>query len=434
MAGLSLAWRYSDGFLVVRSAALNCRNFHERWIVLTGERVEGNTLMESAHLSRHMSAWEARVAGWGGHIFRDRPTPGPDDVVLISNDYLALARHPELIATQVNALTSSGNGMMMSGVFVPKGDPQHEFEADMATFLQAPAVVLCQSGWDANVGLVNTLLAAAPTGSPVYLDMLAHASLWAGASSGGGAIRPFVHNNVDHLERLIAEYGPGLVCVDTLYSVTGDQAPLADLVEVCERSGCQLVADESHALGVYGPSGNGLAVEYGLTERIAYRTASLAKAFSGRAGIITGSRRFSNYLPYQSPNAIFSSTVLPHDTAGLHAALRVISTDDVRRKQLWNITERLHTGLWEHGCDTYPSDSPILPLHAGSDANLRTMQQILDGHGVFGAAFIPPATPKNRAVLRLTAHAALSDAAVDHIIKACAAVAPLITLRPKRRG
>jgi CAI-1 autoinducer synthase len=178
--------------------------------VLTGERVEGNTPTESAHLSSQMSAWEGRVTGWGGRIFRDRPSPGPDDVVLISNDNPALARHPELITAQVNALSSSGNGMMMSGVFVPKGDAQHEFEADMATFLQAPAVVLCQSGWDANVGLINTLPAATPTGSTVYLDMLAHASLWTGASGGGGTIRPFVHNNMDHLERLIVEHGSGL--------------------------------------------------------------------------------------------------------------------------------------------------------------------------------------------------------------------------------
>jgi CAI-1 autoinducer synthase len=99
-----------------------------------------------------------------------------------------------------------------------------------------------------------------------------------------------------------------------------------------------------------------------------------------------------------------------------------------------NITERLHTGLRERGCNTHPSNSPILPLHAGSDDNLRAMQQILDDHGVFGTAFIPPATPKNRAVLRLTAHAALSDTAVDHIIETCAAIAPLIALRPKRRG
>lgn len=351
---------------------------------------------------------------------------------MLSNDYLALARHPKLIEAHIQALSCHGLGMMMSGVFVPDDDPQRMLEAELARFLRAPGVVMCQSGWDANVGLLITLLAPADANHPVYLDMLAHASLWVGAQSGGGRIRPFVHNNVDHLERLITQHGSGIVGVDTLYSVTGDQAPLIDLVEVCERHGCMLVADESHALGVFGPRGEGLAVAHGVAERIAYRTASLAKAFAGRAGIVAGSARLATFLPFHSPNAVFSSAVLPHDIAALHAALEIISTDDVRRKQLWELTDRLHEGLRAAGCDTRPSDSPIIPLHAGTDANLYTMQCALDAQGVFGAAFLPPATPKNRAILRLTAHAALDDDAVDRVIAGCAAIAPMITLRPNR--
>lgn len=380
-----------------------------------------------------MSAWETRVQGWGRHVFRDRPAPRPDDVVLYSNDYLVLSRHPEIVEAQVAALAEHGTGAMMSGVFVLDTDPQRAFEADMADFLGAPATVACQSGWDANVGLLNTLLGPGPEGQPVYVDMLAHASLWAGTTGTGAALHPFVHNDVAHLSRVMDQHGPGVVCVDSLYSTTGDLAPLPELVALCEENGSTLVADESHALGVYGPQGNGLAAQLGLESRIDFRTASLAKAFAGRAGVIACGRRFADYLPFHSLNAIYSSTLLPQDIAGLHAALRVIRRDDVRRKRLATVTARLHEGLRQRGCDTRPSESPVVPLHAGSDDNLALIQERLDAAGVRGAAFLPPTTPRNRAIMRLTAHSELTDEEVERVFAAAETVAPLIRPRPQAR-
>ncbi|MEV7723109.1 aminotransferase class I/II-fold pyridoxal phosphate-dependent enzyme [Streptomyces sp. NPDC087917] len=202
-----------------------------------------------------VTAWEDRVRHWGRDLFRDRPAPRPGDVILFSNDYLALSRHPRVVGAQQQALAEHGTGMVMSGVFVLDGDPQRRFEADMADFLQAPAVMACQSGWDANVSLLQALLGPQPEGHPVYVDLPAHASLWAGTNGTGSVLRPFIHNDTDHLERLMAPDGPGTVCVDTLYSTTGDVAPLAEIVALCRRHGCTLVADESHVLGVHGPLG-----------------------------------------------------------------------------------------------------------------------------------------------------------------------------------
>lgn len=392
-----------------------------------------NATSVDSPLSASVEAWERRVEGWGRHLFRDRPAPRAGDVVLFSNDYLCLSRHPRVVAAQTAALAEFGTGMMMSGVFVLDGDPQRRLEEDLADFLNAPATVLCQSGWDANVGLLSTLLGPQPEGHPVYVDLLAHASLWAGTTGTGASLHPFVHNDPAHLGRLLAQHGPGVVCVDTLYSTTGDLAPLAEIVAVCEEYGATLVADESHALGVQGPLGNGLAVELGLEERIAFRTASLAKAFAGRAGLITCGRRFADYLPFHSLNAIYSSTLLPQDIAGLHAALDVMREDDVRRKRLWEVTGRLHAGLQGVGCDTRPSTSPILPLHAGADDNLAVIQRHLDDAGVLGAAFLPPTTPRNRAILRLTAHSDLTDTQITRVIEACAPLAPLIRPRPGTR-
>ena len=375
--------------------------------------------VEVPYLSQQLRAWSLRRAGWGGPIYGGRRAAGPGDIALMSNDYLVLASHPAVVGAQVQVLRELGNGAMMSGVFTGDTGAHRELEQRLAGFLSAPAVMLCQSGWAANVGLIQAV--AAPE-SPVYVDELAHASLWAGTAAAGATARPFAHNDVEHLERAIAAHGPGLIAFDTLYSVTGDLCPLPDLVALAGRTGCRLVADESHTLGVLGFEGAGLVDALGCTDRVDFRTASLAKAFAGRAGLIACSREIAGYLPYHALGAVFSSTLLPHDIAGLDAALTVIRQADDRRKRLAVNSEFLREGLTALGYNVAPSCSQILPLQPGTEPGIRLLQQLLDEQGVFGAAFIPPSVPARRCVHRLSVHCELSEADLTRVLDACAAV------------
>ena len=370
-------------------------------------------------LPERFSAWDRRQAGWGGAIYRGRALPGPDDLVLMSNDYLALGSEPDVLEAQVDSLQRYGNGLMMSGAFTGDAGPQRALEQEFAEFVHAPATVLCQSGWAANVGLIQAI---APAGSPVYVDATAHMSLWAGIQAAAAAARPFPHNDLEYLERLIGRHGPGLIAVDALYSVTGDLCPLADLVAVAERTGCEVIADESHTLGVLGPRGAGLTVALGLADRIAYRTVSLAKAFAGRAGLIACSRRTADFLPFHSHGAIFSSTLLPHDLAGLGAVLNRILTADDRRGRLVRQSAALREGLTAIGYSTAPSESWIVPLQPGTEQRISLLQHLLDGEGVFGAPFIPPAVGNNRCVHRLSVHSEVTDRELERVLDACALV------------
>jgi CAI-1 autoinducer synthase len=370
-------------------------------------------------MSDRFTQWEARQARWDGALFRGRALPGPDDLILMSNDYLALGRHPEVVEAQVRSLRQHGNGMMMSGAFIGDADQHRALEERMAAFLRAPATVLCQSGWTANVGLIQ---AVAPPGAPVYVDATAHASLWAGIQAAGAVPRPFSHNDTEYLAGLIGQYGPGLIAVDTLHSVTGDLCPLAEVVEIAERNGCPLIADESHTLGVLGPGGAGLTVALGLVDRVTFRTASLAKAFAGRAGLVACSRRMANYLPYHSLGAIFSSTLLPHDLAGLAAVLDLLVSADDRRDRLARTAALLRAGLSALGYNIAPSQSHIIPLQPGTEERICLFQRLLDAHGVFGAPFIPPAVGKNRCVQRLSVRSELTDSELSRVLDACAAV------------
>lgn len=351
----------------------------------------------------------------GGHIMRGRQ-PGPDALQLCSNDYLALARHPRILRAMTGSIERDGNGLLMSGIFVHGACPHTDFEQRLAEFMHAEAGVLCQSGYSANTGLIQVI---ADERTPVYADMMAHMSLWEGIRLAGAKPVTVFHNEVEHLERQILRHGPGVVVVDSVYSTTGSIAPLREIVEICEAQGCILVADESHSLGTHGPNGEGLVVELGLAERVHFRTASLAKAFAGRAGFVTCSRRFADYFKSESNPAIFSSTLLPHDIRGLDATLTVIRQEGWRRDRLRANAAYLRSELDALGYNLNDSECQIVSLESGSEQNTIALRDALESRGIFGAIFCAPATPKSRALMRFSVHAALTDDELGRIVTAC---------------
>ena len=351
----------------------------------------------------------------GGHIMRGRQ-PGPDALQLCSNDYLALARHPRILRAMSDSILRDGNGLLMSGIFVHGACPHIEFEHNLAEFMQAEAGVLCQSGYSANTGLIQVI---ADEQTPVYADMMAHMSLWEGIRLAGAKPVTVYHNDVEHLERQILRHGPGVVVVDSIYSTTGSVAPLREIVEICEAQGCILVADESHSLGTHGPNGEGLVVELGLAGRVHFRTASLAKAFAGRAGFVTCSRRFAEYFKSESNPAIFSSTLLPHDIRGLDATLSVIRQEGWRRDRLRANAAYLRNELDALGYNLNDSECQIVSLESGSEQNTIALRDALESRGIFGAIFCAPATPKSRALMRFSVHSGLADDDLERVVRAC---------------
>ncbi|MBL8298989.1 MAG: quorum-sensing autoinducer CAI-1 synthase [Rhodanobacteraceae bacterium] len=355
--------------------------------------------------------------GWSGrHILRGA-RPGPGALMLQSNDYLALTRHPEIVDAQRAALASSGNGNMMSGLFLQEDDePLHVLERELALALGSEETILCQSGYAANVGLVQSL---AGERTPVYIDMLAHASLWEGIKAAGAQAVPVFHNDPEYLERQILRHGPGVVLVDSVYSTNGSVCPLLELTTITERHGCVFVVDESHSLGTHGTHGEGLVASLGLANRVHFVTASLAKAYCARAGLISCSRRFKPYFAFESMPAIFSSTLLPQELAGIDASHRVIQREGWRRARLQHVTRRVREALLDLGYPIREGTEQIIALEVGSEAAVMRVRDAFEAENVFGAIFCAPATAKNRALLRLTLHAGLDDTAVNQLIDAC---------------
>jgi len=351
----------------------------------------------------------------GGHIMHGL-VPGNDALHLSSNDYLSLAQHPEILQAMAKSILNDGNGLLMSGVFLYGETPQLDLENSLAKYMHAEAGVLCQSGWCANTGLIQSI---ANKDIPVYVDMMAHTSLWEGIRSAGAQPITFAHNDPEHLRRQVLRYGSGIILVDSVYSTIGSICPLTEIVDISEENGCILVVDESHSLGTHGPHGEGLVVALGLTEFVHFRTASLAKAFAGRAGFITCPKRFREYFRYESNPAIFSSTLLPHDIAGLDATLTVIQREDWRRKRLHANATWLRASLEDLGYNLNSSESQIVSLEAGPEQSTMKLRDALQLRGIFGSVFCAPATPKNRSLIRFSVNALLTENELERIVEVC---------------
>jgi len=355
----------------------------------------------------------------GEHLHQWQPVPA-NAVMLAGNDYLQIAAEPGLLAAQARVL-QAGGAALMSSVFLQEGSRQHRLEHRLAGFLGSEACVLAQSGWAANVGLLQSL---AGPGVPVYLDMQAHASLWEGVQSAQAVPVPFLHNDTGHLQRQLGKHGPGMIVVDALYSTNGSVAPLAAMADIAERSASMLIVDESHSLGTHGPQGAGLVAALGLASRVHFRTASLAKAFGGRAGLVTCSEHFKGYFLSASRPAIFSSCLLEHELAWFDAALDFIASAqaDIRRAALHRNSAMLRAGLAGLGYNTSEGSEQIIALEAGSEPDTLKLRKALERHGIYGAVFCAPATPKNRSLVRLTINAALREDDIARVLAACAAI------------
>ncbi len=390
--------------------------------------VRHERVREPAFLRRHVDTYyrERVEKTWkGGHIMHGR-LPGANAILMVSNDYLNLANHPAIAAAQVDSLRASDNTVVMSAVYLHGDSSQQRFERRMAAFLGVESSLLCQSGYAANVGLIQAITTP---DTPVYIDMFAHTSLWQGIQSAGSTRHAFRHNNARHLASLIKRHGPGVVVVDSVYSTHGSMAPLQELVAVARQHGCVMIVDESHSLGTHGAHGEGLVASLGLSDSVHFVTASLAKAFAGRAGLIACSQRLRDFIKYNSFPAIFSSSLLPQEIAGLDKTLDLVRAASEQRARLHAKTDYLRENLRCLGYNVSISKAQIIALEAGSEPDTMILRDALEARGIFGSVFCAPATAARRSLIRLSVNSGLTRAQLDRVIEVCADIRDEIGLQ-----
>jgi CAI-1 autoinducer synthase len=332
------------------------------------------------------------------------------------------------VQAQIDALKIATHQVVQSGVFHHGEHPSRQLERALGQWLGFEDSVLCQSGYMANVGLIQAIANAQ---TPVYIDMMAHMSLWEGIHAAKATAYPFRHNDPANLAKQIERHGAGLVIVDSVYSTTGALCPLTEIVEVCEKTGCMILVDESHSLGTHGSQGKGLCAALGLSDRVHFITASLAKAFSSRAGIFTLPRIYPQdtfalrcMFSSSSHPHVFSSSLLGYELAGLAVTLKVIQGSNWARERLAKTTARVRRHLTAMGYPIAAGSEQIIALEAGLEPLTLALRDALEKEGVFGAVFCAPATSRNRSMVRLTLNAGLTDSELDYFEQVCEKILP----------
>ena len=347
-----------------------------------------------------------------------------------SNDYLGLADHPGIRAALVRAL-EDGISLGSTGSRLLRGNSHwHEnMERRLARWKGCPAALIFNSGYDANVGVLSTLIGG---GDRVFADTLIHASIWDGIRAAGAHLDTFPHNDMAALERLLAAAptaGNRFLVVESLYSMDGDRAPLALLAGLARRYRAHLIVDEAHATGVFGPSGAGLLEEAGLTAAPLVTIHTCGKAWGGFGAFVTCSRTVRDYLVNRCRRLIFTTALPPLMMAQWQAALTVIQEESWRRRRVLALADRLRSALADR-VDCGASDTQIVPILLGDSQTALQKAAQLQAAGFDIRAIRPPSVPPGGARLRLALRATLKDEELESLITTCRQIFPRLNHHP----
>ncbi len=326
-----------------------------------------------------------------------------------SNDYLGLA------ASATPGRAGSGASALVTGY-----QPVHaELERELADFLGREAVLLCGSGYLANLAVATAL---AGRGDTVVQDRLCHASLIDGARLCGAALKRYAHVDTAAAARRLADArGLRLLVTDGVFSMDGDIAPLAELADVAREQSATLVVDDAHGIGVLGAGGAGACEELGLdAERAPVLVGTLGKAFGVAGAFIAGSRALVEHLENHARSVIYSTALPPAAASSALAALAQIREGTLRRRLASRITF-FREGAARRGIELLPSRTPIQPLVTGTESSALSLSAQLEAAGYLVTAIRPPTVPAGTSRLRITLSAEHDAAAVEGLLDALVA-------------
>jgi 8-amino-7-oxononanoate synthase len=342
-----------------------------------------------------------------------------------SNDYLGLAGDDRLVRASIAALERAGAGAAASPLISGHMEPHDQLERELAEWMGSEAAILFGSGYHANIGTIAALVGPE---DEIFSDALNHASLIDGCRLARARVSIYPHRDTRALGRALeaSRARRRLVVTDSVFSMDGDVAPLAEIVALAERARAWVMVDEAHATGVFGPEGAGLAAALGLGERITVRMGTLGKALGGYGAFVAGSRALIDWLVNRARAYVYSTALPPAVVGAVRAAVVIARTEETRRERLWQNARRLHAGLAAAGCEPAPLESPIVPLVLGGSRTALEVARRTLAAGVLAPAIRPPTVPEGTARLRLTPiathRAEQIDRAVDVLAGAVAEV------------
>jgi len=330
-----------------------------------------------------------------------------------SNNYFGLSFHPDVLAAAGSALLREGAGTTGSRAANGTYAAHRQLEEAFARLYGKAHAMVFTTGYQANLALISGLCGPDDV---VLVDIESHASIYDGARLSGAQVYAFKHNSAADLSRKLSRQPNGrqcLVVVEGLYSISGDVAPIADILAVCREAGAYLLVDEAHSFGPYGSHGLGCAEAQGVLDDVDFIVGTFSKTLAGTGGYAVSAHQQLTLLHWAAKPYVFTASASPANIASVEAALAVMERDTTLRPRLWDNVRRVRSGLTRLGFAIGATESPIVSIRIGSAERAVTLWRALLDAGLYVNIVLPPGCPPDACLVRTSYSAAHTPEQID---------------------
>lgn len=391
-------------------------------------RIEGKDIFETAGEFYKFSEWSKvqkeyffrRISLSGSEpvmkILDTETGKGKEMVNFSGNGYLNLSKHPKTVAAGIEALKKYGTGSESAPLLGGTFDIHVQLEKKLAELKHCEAAIIHSSGYGSNVGCLRALIKKEDL---AVIDQYSHASIADGTLNS--TVRIFMHSEMNSLENILrlnmnGKYQTKFICIDGVYSMDGDIAPLPEICALAKKYKAYVYIDDAHAVGVLGKNGKGTTEHYGMEGQVDVVAGTLSKAIGSVGGFVASTKEIIEYLRYYSRAYMFSTAGTPQAAASALAAIDIILNEPHLRERLWNNIRYLKEKLLKLGFNIGTTQTAIFPVIIGDNNKVKEMVKYLDRNNLYVSMVLYPAVPQELSRLRISLTQGHTEQHLDQLL------------------